>query len=34
LSLEEFNITVPRLLFLKSGNQVEVDFSIVGERQP
>jgi len=34
LFLEEFNITVPRLLFLKSGNQVEVDFSIVGERQP
>ena len=34
LLLEEFNITVPRLLFLKSGNQVEVDFSIVGERQP
>jgi polyisoprenoid-binding protein YceI len=34
LSLEDFNIAVPRLLFLKSGNQVEVDFSIVGERQP
>ena len=33
-SLEEFNISVPRLFFLKSGNQVDVDFCIVGERQP
>ena len=33
-SLEEFNISVPRLFFLKSGNQVDVDFRIVGERQP
>lgn len=34
LLLEEFNIAVPRLLFLKAGNNVEVDFRIVGERQP
>ncbi|HEU4344372.1 MAG TPA: YceI family protein [Candidatus Binatia bacterium] len=34
LSLEQFKITVPRLLFLKAGNQVQVDFRIVGERQP
>jgi len=33
-SLEEFNISAPRLFFLKSGNQVDVDFRIVGERQP
>jgi polyisoprenoid-binding protein YceI len=32
--LEEFAIPVPKLLFLKAGNQVEVDFRIVGERQP
>src|SRR5438093_428631 len=33
-SLEEFNISAPRLFFLESGNQVDVDFRIVGERQP
>lgn len=32
--LEDFNIRVPTLLFLKAGNQVDVDFRIVGERQP
>lgn len=32
--LEDFNIRVPTLLFLKAGNQVDVQFSIVGERQP
>jgi polyisoprenoid-binding protein YceI len=32
--LEQFNIKIPQLLFLKAGNQVEVDFRIVGERQP
>ena len=31
--LEQFKIPVPRLLFLKAGNQVQVDFRIVGERQ-
>jgi polyisoprenoid-binding protein YceI len=32
--LEDFNIRVPTLLFLRAGNQVDVDFRIVGERQP
>jgi polyisoprenoid-binding protein YceI len=32
--LEDFNIKVPTLLFFKAGNQVDVDFRIVGERQP
>jgi polyisoprenoid-binding protein YceI len=32
--LEDFNIRVPTLLFLKAGNQVDVEFRIVGERQP
>jgi polyisoprenoid-binding protein YceI len=32
--LEDFNIRVPTLLFLKAGNQVNVEFRIVGERQP
>ena len=32
--LEDFNIKVPTLLFLKAGNQVDIDFRIVGERQP
>jgi polyisoprenoid-binding protein YceI len=32
--LEDFNIRVPTLLFLKAGNQVDVDFRIFGERQP
>jgi polyisoprenoid-binding protein YceI len=32
--LEDFNIKVPTLLFLKAGNQVDVEFRIVGERQP
>jgi len=30
--LEQFNIKIPQLLFLKSGNHVEVEFRIVGER--
>jgi polyisoprenoid-binding protein YceI len=34
LLLENFNIAVPRLLFVKAGNTVQVDFRIVGERQP
>jgi polyisoprenoid-binding protein YceI len=34
LVLEDFNIKVPTLLFLKAGNQVDVDFRIVGEREP
>lgn len=29
--LEDFKIAVPRFLFLKAGNQVEVEFNIVGE---
>jgi polyisoprenoid-binding protein YceI len=31
--LEDFNIRVPTLLFLKAGNQVDVEFRIVGEHQ-
>jgi polyisoprenoid-binding protein YceI len=34
LQLENFNIAVPRVLFVKAGNAVQVDFRIVGERQP
>jgi polyisoprenoid-binding protein YceI len=34
LVLEDFNVKIPTLLFLKAGNQVDVDFRIVGERQP
>jgi polyisoprenoid-binding protein YceI len=34
LLLEDFNIAVPRLLFLKSGNQVELEFRIIGDLQP
>ncbi len=34
LSLADFNIAVPRLLFWKAGNQAEVNFRLVGERQP
>jgi polyisoprenoid-binding protein YceI len=34
LVLEDFNIRVPTLLFLKAGNQVDVDFRIVGVGQP
>jgi polyisoprenoid-binding protein YceI len=34
LVLEDFNIKIPTLLFLKAGNQVDVEFRIVGERQP
>jgi len=34
LSLEEFNIAIPRLLFWKAGDQAEVNFRLVGERQP
>jgi hypothetical protein len=34
LVLEDFNIRVPTLLFLKAGNQVDVEFRIVGDRQP
>jgi polyisoprenoid-binding protein YceI len=32
--LQDFNIRVPTLLFLKAGNEVDVEFHIVGERQP
>lgn len=32
--LEDFNIKIPTLLFLKAGNQVDVEFRIVGEHQP
>jgi polyisoprenoid-binding protein YceI len=32
--LQDFNIRVPTLLFLKAGNEVDVEFRIVGERQP
>lgn len=32
--LEDFNMRVPTLLFLKAGNQVDVEFRIVGEHQP
>ncbi|HWO41039.1 MAG TPA: YceI family protein [Candidatus Eisenbacteria bacterium] len=31
LFLEQFKIAVPRLLFLSAGNEVQVDFRIVGE---
>jgi polyisoprenoid-binding protein YceI len=31
--LEDFNIRVPTLLFLKAGYQLDVEFRIVGERQ-
>jgi polyisoprenoid-binding protein YceI len=34
LVLEDFNIRVSTLLFLKAGNQVDVDFRIVGVGQP
>ena len=34
LVLEDFNLRVPTLLFLKAGNQVDVEFRIVGEHQP
>jgi polyisoprenoid-binding protein YceI len=34
LLLEQFKISAPRLLFLQAGNEVQVDFRIVGERQP
>jgi len=34
LLLEDYNIAVPRLLFLRTGNKVQVDFRIAGERQP
>ena len=33
-ALEDFNIRVPTLLFLKAGNQVDVEFRIIGEHQP
>jgi polyisoprenoid-binding protein YceI len=32
--LEDFKIDVPRLLFMKAGNRVDVDFRIAGERLP
>lgn len=32
--LDDFNIRVPTIFFLKAGNQVEVEFRIMGERQP
>ena len=31
--LEDFEIAVPRLLFLRAGNEVQVEFRIVGDRQ-
>jgi polyisoprenoid-binding protein YceI len=34
LLLENFNIAVPRLLFVKAGNTVQVDFRLAGEREP
>lgn len=34
LSLAEFNIAVPRFLFWKAGDQAEIDFRFIGERQP
>ncbi|MGE5302751.1 MAG: YceI family protein [Alphaproteobacteria bacterium] len=34
LLLEEFNIAVPRLLFLKTGDKVQVQFRIGAELQP
>jgi polyisoprenoid-binding protein YceI len=34
LALEDFNIKIPTLLFVKAGNQVDVDFRIAGEPQP
>ena len=34
LLLEDFNIAVPRLLFLKTGNKVQVEFRIGAELQP
>jgi polyisoprenoid-binding protein YceI len=34
LSLADFKIAVPQLLFWKAGDRVEIDFRLVGERQP
>ena len=34
VSLAEFNIAIPQLLFWKAGHQAEIDFRLVGERQP
>jgi polyisoprenoid-binding protein YceI len=34
LQLEDFDMTPPRLLFLKTGNKVQVEFRITGEREP
>jgi polyisoprenoid-binding protein YceI len=34
VNLEDFKIDVPRLLFLKTGNQVDVEFLIAGDRLP
>ena len=34
LLLGDFNIAAPRLLFLKTGNKVQVEFRITGERPP
>jgi polyisoprenoid-binding protein YceI len=34
VSLAEFNIAIPQLLFWKAGNQAEIDFRLVGELQP
>ena len=31
--LEDFEIAVPRLLFLRAGNEVQVEFRMVGDRQ-
>lgn len=32
IHLEDFKMVVPSLLFLKAGNQVDVEFTIIGER--
>ncbi|HEY2988523.1 MAG TPA: YceI family protein [Candidatus Binatia bacterium] len=32
--LDDFKIDVPRLLFMKAGNRIDVDFRIAGERLP
>jgi hypothetical protein len=34
LSLADFKIAVPQLLFWKAGDQAEINFRLVGERQP
>lgn len=34
INLDDFSITVPRLFFWRAGDNVKVQFRIVGERQP